>query len=161
MTIVLICKERRIKALNEMCRILKPGGKALVTVWAKEQKYNNNESFYISNKTSSAPKETSKSGTENEQESQISKTHKFGKEFKNKDVFVEWNYKKTTKKKSESTASMEPVKDNKVYLRFYHVFESKELENLFEHVPDARIVESFYEQGNWCVILQKQLDDSF
>ena len=37
-----------MNAIKEICRILKPGGQALVTVWAKEQKYKEKDSFYIS-----------------------------------------------------------------------------------------------------------------
>jgi SAM-dependent methyltransferase len=32
-------EDRRIKALNELCRVLRPGGKLLVYVWAYEQKH--------------------------------------------------------------------------------------------------------------------------
>jgi alkylated DNA repair protein alkB family protein 8 len=44
---------------------------------------------------------------------------------------------------------------NKTYLRFYHVFECQELENLFKGIENVSIIESYYEQGNWCVIFEK------
>lgn len=131
-----------------MIRILKPGGKGLITVWAKEQKYKEKESFYISQKKA------------NDQENQDSNVHTFGKEFQKKDVFVAWHYNEKTMKKneaksSESEPSEQKNKESKVYLRYYHVFEKNELEKLFEKIDTAKIVESYYEQGNWCVIFEK------
>ena len=45
--------------------------------------------------------------------------------------------------------------DSIVYLRFYHVFENRELENLFYKIENVKIIESYHEQGNWCVIFEK------
>ncbi|XP_072171481.1 tRNA (carboxymethyluridine(34)-5-O)-methyltransferase ALKBH8-like [Diadema setosum] len=47
---------RRIQAVKEISRILRPGGQALVTVWAMEQEHNEEKSKYIaSRKGSPAP----------------------------------------------------------------------------------------------------------
>lgn len=132
-----------------MCRVLKPGGKGLVTVWAKEQKYKNKESYYISQK-----------GSQNKQkpdEIENPLIHKFGREFEKKDLFVAWHYNpKTLKKTSETINDEEKQKEEKVYLRFYHVFENRELEDLFQDINEAKLIESYYEQGNWCAIFQKE-----
>jgi alkylated DNA repair protein alkB homolog 8 len=105
-----------------MCRILKPGGQALVTVWAKEQKYKNKESYYISQK-----KETTTNNNNNETE-QNPLVHKFGKEFEKKDLFVAWHYNPKTMPKNKLDEnsnklciSEDTKKEEKVYLRFYHV----------------------------------------
>lgn len=147
--------------------MLKKGGRALITVWAKEQKYKEKESFYISaNKKNTATKtdETSSESSSN--------VHTFGKEFEKKDVFVAWRLKpesskKDKRKKEQDTGEKQSIDDvstknsegdkqsSNVYLRFYHVFEQNELEKLFESIPGTKIVESFYEQGNWCVIFEK------
>jgi alkylated DNA repair protein alkB homolog 8 len=163
-------KERRVRALNEILRILKPGGKALVTVWAKEQKYQTKDSIYLSRK-----KQTSTTTDE------ISKIHKYGQEFENKDVFVAWHYKaksekKEPKAKREKRKNKNELKEDKsieviptqceevkkkneeegeVYLRFYHVFEDGELVNLFEDIKNVKIIDSFYEQGNWACTFTK------
>ena len=132
-----------------MCRILRSGGLALVTVWAKEQKYNNKESFYISQKKSAEK-------VENEPEPSV---HKFGREFEKKDLFVAWHLKTGGKGKKAADLPVptlsEKEKKEKVFLRFYHVFENNELESLFQFVPEVKIVESYYEQGNWCVVFEK------
>ncbi|CAH1268201.1 ALKBH8 [Branchiostoma lanceolatum] len=40
-------QERRLKAVKELARLLKPGGKALIYVWAFEQEYKNVKSNYL------------------------------------------------------------------------------------------------------------------
>ena len=155
-----------MKALNEMLRVIKPGGKALVTVWAKEQKYNDKKSFYISKKSSetkSAEENSAKMPKKKikipESEAESSPMcHKFGKEFQKQDLFVAWHYSKNASKKPSSDKaenSEETTKEEKVFLRFYHVFENKELEDLFNELPNSRVLDSYYEQGNWCVVFEK------
>jgi len=41
------------------------------------------------------------------------------------------------------------------YLRYYHVFQEGELENLCSQIANISITRSFYDQGNWCVELKK------
>lgn len=132
-----------------MIRILRPKGRGLITVWAKEQKYSDKKSFYISQK---------KTSDETNQDSDV---HTFGKEFQKKDVFVAWHYNEKTLKKNgdesrEAASSDQTKKESKVFLRYYHVFEKNELEKLFEKIDTAKIIESYYEQGNWCVIFEKK-----
>ena len=167
-------QERRVSALKEMQRILRPGGRALVTVWAKEQKYKDKQSFYINSKKGAAAKkqlDTPETGvqaaTEPSAAAKEEGVHVFGKEFEKKDVFVAWHYKPKPAKKEKGAKVEAPKEDlsnkavgkeGKVYLRFYHVFEKQELESLFQSVPGVRIVESFYEEGNWCVVFEKKTD---
>ena len=82
--------------------------------------------------------------------------HTFGKEFEKSDLFVAWrlNPKVANSKTKEET--VQSSESNNLFLRYYHVFQQNELEALFEFVPGVRVVESFYEQGNWCVIFQKE-----
>ena len=42
-----------------------------------------------------------------------------------------------------------------VFLRYYHVFEEGELESLVEKVEKLIVVESYYDQGNWCSVVEK------
>ena len=61
--------------------------------------------------------------------------------------------KEEEKKKGEKT---EDNGQKQLFHRYYHVFREGELEALVEQVePKVRIVESYYDQGNWCVIFQK------
>lgn len=42
-----------------------------------------------------------------------------------------------------------------VFHRFYHVFQRGELERLCGQVEGCQVMEGYYDQGNWAVILQK------
>ena len=90
----------KIAALREMKRVVKLGGKILLSVWSKEQPDKTRKSFrnYGSN-------------------------------------IVTWN------------------KYGKVYDRYYYIFREKELESI---IPDnVTIIKSFYELGNYGIIIKK------
>ncbi|CAF4643311.1 unnamed protein product, partial [Rotaria magnacalcarata] len=46
--------------------------------------------------------------------------------------------------------------------RFYHVFKQGELEMLIEEaskaIAGAKIIKSYYDHGNWCAIVQRDID---
>ena len=93
--------EKRKKAIDEIMRVTKKGGRALILVWALEQ------------------------------------PEKSRRQFVKQDNMVTWKDKK----------------GNLMGERYYYVFKKDELENLIG--VDVTIVESFYELGNWGVILEK------
>lgn len=70
-------------------------------------------------------------------------------EFKQQDLLVPWQLKGKKKPELDKTSS-----DN-TFHRFYHVFKKGELELLCSRVPHCKIVHSYYDQGNWAVILEK------
>jgi SAM-dependent methyltransferase len=92
-------EERRLQAIEELSRIMKPKGQIMIQVWALEQ-----------------------DGTSN---------HKFTEQ----DTMVTWGNDKIE--------------------RFYHVFKKGELEELINKNKKIKIIESFYECGNWGVIIEK------
>ena len=96
-------EERRLKCLKELIRILKPGGKLLVQVWALEQ------------------------------------DEKSRRKFTEQDNYIEFN------------SSDKKVKE----LRFYHVFIKDELDNLVKKCNNVIILNSYWEVGNWVMLLQK------
>ena len=51
MSLLNILQERRIQAVREIFRVLKPSGSALLQVWAKDQEINCQPSTYLSSKT--------------------------------------------------------------------------------------------------------------
>ncbi|XP_076446651.1 uncharacterized protein LOC143284008 [Babylonia areolata] len=67
--------------------------------------------------------------------------------------------KGTTRKSRSSKSLKQPPKLDTVntdLCRFYHVFRKGELEELIRDcVPGVRMVDSFYDHANWCVILEK------
>ncbi|XP_070553831.1 tRNA (carboxymethyluridine(34)-5-O)-methyltransferase alkbh8-like [Ptychodera flava] len=89
--------------------------------------------------------------------------------FVKQDLLVPWHLKdKTSKKKQKKpqnteTKQLEDVSVDcataqkaAVYHRFYHVFKEGELEALCEECQDVKIVKSYYDRGNWCVIIEKK-----
>ena len=209
-----ILQDRRCKAVQELIRILKPGGQALIYVWAMEQELNKVRSKYLREKKlektdieRSSPcyknklddsasnieieeeavknsKENSKNrSAENSLDSNRSDVnrhrksgefmhadesseccsssdintdvpelrlavHKNRTEFKQQDLLVPWELKnQKDKEKCEE--------EKNVFHRFYHVFHKGELEALCDKVGSCKVVDSYYDQGNWAVILQK------
>ena len=92
--------EKRKKAIEELERVTKKGGKILVLVWAFEQ----------------------------EEDSR--------RKFTTQENFVDWRDKQ----------------QNLLGKRYYYVFQKNELESL---VDEKKIEKSFYEKGNWGIILRK------
>ena len=92
--------EKRKKAIEELERVTKKGGKILVLVWAFEQEDDSRRKFTI------------------------------------QDNFVDWRDKQ----------------QNLLGKRYYYVFQKNELESL---VDEKKIEKSFYEKGNWGIILRK------
>ncbi|CAF3313630.1 unnamed protein product [Rotaria socialis] len=124
-------EERRLSALKEIVRLLKPGGQALITVWAKEQELDNKKSTYITKNAKACPVH-GKTETKNELIIHTPRT-----EFQQSDCLVPWN--KPTEK----------------LLRYYHVFIKDELEHILSHISQVKIVNSYNDDGNWCIVFMK------
>lgn len=142
-------QERRLQTIREMVRVLKTGGRALIYVWAKDQCKDQEKSSYIKQdrKNRKTKEDAVVNRTESEQEVSVLNgvslpVHTNRTQFKHSDLLVPW------KLKDQSQA-------NNTFLRFYHVFQEKELDNLCKKLKDIEIVKSFYDQGNWCVIIKK------
>ncbi|XP_034477266.1 alkylated DNA repair protein alkB homolog 8 [Drosophila innubila] len=142
--------ERRLTALREMARVLRPGGRALIYVWAKDQRKNDKKSAYLrQNKavnkertTEQAQRQQLAQQLENMEQFQVPlPVHTNRTEFQQQDVYVPWK----TKDEQRTT-----------FLRYYHVFEEHELEQLVSQLPDVVLRRSYYDQGNHCVIFERK-----
>lgn len=49
-----------------------------------------------------------------------------------------------------------PSEFGKTFHRYYHVFQSGELEYLCSLVSSLTVVRSYYDQGNWCVVVERK-----
>lgn len=139
-------RERRRRAISEMVRVLRPGGRCLIYVWAMEQRKDSADSHYLR-----YGKKSKESGTVNQsgvnRQTQLQRIseyhltlpiHENRTNFSHSDMLVPW------KKKS-----------GEHFLRYYHVFREGELAKLCTEIPSASIRQMYYDQGNWCVILEK------
>ncbi|XP_054262574.1 alkylated DNA repair protein alkB homolog 8 isoform X2 [Macrosteles quadrilineatus] len=171
---------RREQALREMSRVLMPGGRALVTVWAKDQTKQSKTAYLkqdrknrrgcdrsekisqarevAENRIHQCEKSVKESTSEKPLEFYTSvdspnitnndfklPIHTARTEFQHQDVFVPWKVKsKNAEEKKEA-----------VFLRYYHVFEENELVKLCNKIEGINVLDSYYTEGNWCVIFQK------
>ena len=172
-------KDRRLKAVSEILRLLKPGGRALIYVWAMEQKHKNVKSHYVSKKNESCllsepnsetAEETTKQRSdetcllESPTEEFISR-HVNRTPFAQQDLFVPWQRKGKPEKATANDAPPEKEisiesggtkSPGETFYRFYHVFREGELEQLcVEASAEIDIVDSYFDDGNWCVVVQK------
>ncbi|KAH1006040.1 hypothetical protein HUJ04_006921 [Dendroctonus ponderosae] len=142
----LATEERRLKAIKEMVRILRIGGKGLIYVWAHEQIKNQKKSSYIMQCRKNRKETTLKhlDSSEGRQEVPLPggielPVHANRSNFKASDVLVPWKLKD----------------DNKTFLRFYHVFGEHELEKMCQQINNIEIIRSYYDQGNWCISFRR------
>uniref|UniRef100_A0A3Q2NUW0 tRNA (carboxymethyluridine(34)-5-O)-methyltransferase n=2 Tax=Fundulus heteroclitus TaxID=8078 RepID=A0A3Q2NUW0_FUNHE len=208
-------QERRLAAVRELVRILKPGGLALIYVWAYEQEYNKQKSKYLRDhskqhngeKSTGVPEESRGPHTEPnvltssrleskhcgdlKDEGKLS-VHTNRTAFNSQDLLVPWHLKgRKTQGEEESCCRFSsrgepsPVSDSStssdsrtspnskpsptadanqvpggtaapVFHRYYHVFQQGELEELCCGVNGVGVQTSYHDQGNWCVVLQKE-----
>jgi len=122
-------KTLRIKAIKELKRIAKVGGKILIYVWAYEQerKFTTQDVFVPWHLQDTYDKDET-------EESKVNIEQNSG--------FIETAIKDETKKST-------------IYHRYYHVFKKGELEELIQEIPGLEIQRSFYDHANWCVVLEK------
>lgn len=181
--------ERRVAALQELARLLRPGGQALIYVWAMEQEYKNQKSSYLKgSKTSHEDEEEINSDTSTEglpvnhmpdggsedPGSSVPSAVNIKEEgcnprkvelpvhtnrtcFHSQDVLVPWHLKGNPgKDKTVEPFGLAGCPDpSPVFHRYYHVFCDGELEASCQALGDVSILKSYYDQGNWCVVLQK------
>lgn len=143
--------ERRIRAINEIARIVRPSGKALIYVWAKNQHQNKEPSSYLKQRNRNKKQtdellvENSKyaiklatsvagSTKENDNNEISLPVHVNRTQFKYEDVLVPWK--------------LHNGNNEKKFFRYYHVFEENELEALCQRVPQVDVIHSYYDQGN-------------
>ena len=74
-------------------------------------------------------------------------------EFKAQDMLVPWKLKKTGSNDRQTAKGS--CMETQTLHRFYHVFRQGELDALCTEVGGCAVTESYYDQGNWCVVLRK------
>lgn len=110
------------------------------------------------------PNKTNTSGCENENENESrdegssTRTVKVNKKrevFEQQDLFVPWKFRGSNQGNSEQQQDGKSVSDIRVFHRFYHVFKKGELLELCSHLEGVTVQDTYYDRGNWCVVLRK------
>jgi len=141
----LATEERRVAAVKEMWRVLETGGRFLVYVWAKDQKKKEMSTYLKQNKNNFKKKSQEPAPASKDETGEFGlPVHVNRTQFKHQDVLVPWKLKQS-----------EEQGGDKEFKRFYHVFEEGELEELVLKVAGLEVIESYYDQGNWCCIARK------
>nr|XP_033804703.1 alkylated DNA repair protein alkB homolog 8 isoform X2 [Geotrypetes seraphini] len=172
-------EERRMATLSELTRLLRPGGKVLIYVWAMEQEFNkqkskylkdnrNNDQIFDSSSQSAACSEQALGNFKDKQYNACQAitpklpVHTNRTSFNSQDVLVPWHLKSGTKVIDRPAGTTKPSEGSvqqhgsgPVFHRYYHVFCEGELEAACKKLDNIRIQQSYYDQGNWCVILEK------
>lgn len=168
--------ERRRRAVQEIARVLCKGGRALIYVWARDQRLQDKMSTYLKqnrkNRQNTAIQSAFKgdknnsvtgSGTSPSENNLCTSAdsesceftgslplpvHVNRTNFKHSDILVPWKLKE--KHRQESNEG-EP----QTFYRYYHVFEEDELTRMCIEIPQIQVLETKYDQGNWSVLLRK------
>ncbi|KAJ3165651.1 tRNA methyltransferase, has a role in tRNA modification [Irineochytrium annulatum] len=117
--------ERRISAIQELTRILKPGGKMLIFVWAMEQE-----------------------GKRKFERQDVFVPWTFPK-----NVFKEKNAENSRAINQAKILREDDL--NVVYQRYYHLFTKGELDGIVNAAGGLKIEMSGYDRDNWYVIARK------
>lgn len=145
---------RRLRAIAELVRVAALKGRVLVTVWAQEQNLEEEKGEAEENVeelNDDASKSTKKK----------KKKKKMERDFETQDVTVPWVLPATADPLRRE--EVEQAGDEKTRRalppatvpRFCHVFVRGELEQLVSKLPNVQIVDSYYDNANWAVVLKK------
>ncbi|KAM3724300.1 Alkylated DNA repair protein alkB [Dirofilaria immitis] len=128
----LTTKMRRLRAIEEIIRVLKPDGQACITAWAYEQKLCDEPSEYLKMRRKKRDVQMNRRDSHGRL-----RVHE-GREFTQPDMLVPFQNA-----------------DGSRFLRYYHLFRDFELEDLIIDVGGCVIEKYFYEQGNWIAYVRK------
>ncbi|GJQ14644.1 hypothetical protein GpartN1_g6435.t1 [Galdieria partita] len=127
----LCTRERRILAIQEMGRVLRQGGSCLLYVWAAEEK----------------------NGKDDVKNTKAREKMRFLDESK-QEALIPWvmiEHEKKTK-----ATQLEDTVQHCTLERYYHLYRQGELEEECLQSNCFHIQHSYYEQSNWCVVLNKK-----
>lgn len=135
----------RKRAIKEILRCVKKGGKFLIYVWALEQEdgkfkeQDNLVPWHLQN-------------TYSKESKTIENNNKIDNNFETTvmDKDINDNHELYEPKGYEIKS-----KQSTVYHRYYHVFKKEELENLIKEIDGIDIIYSYYDHENWCCICSK------
>jgi len=174
-------EERRLRSLQELIRIIKPGGKLLVTVWALQQdwkgkNYNEQDVMIPWHFREDFKKKTEKKKRTRKYNNTTKQNNNNPNYNKNKEVqddksesvddstvegtLENLSIQETEQKNGENNNSGASVEvksggEYDVYQRYYHLFKEGELETLITQIPNTKVLSAELDHDNWYLIVQK------
>lgn len=151
----IVASKRRQACLEQIAYLMSPGSKFLVQVWSFEQELEQDNPYLKRNRLKSKCDE----GPVREvmiEDRIIIPIHKNRTPFTNQDLLVPFHTKQSSSSSSTEATCRENVNQQ---LRYYHVFKQGELDSILEKIPTVVISESYYDRGNWCLIVEKKFDE--
>lgn len=141
----LCTRPRRVVALRECVRVLRPHGKALFYVWAQSHRHQtNSNNNNMNNNDRDENSEGEKGGK--------TTSKMMRRRFCAQDMLVPWHLRK----RKDGADNDRVLGDwHRVYRRFYHVYRQGELEDELRDVGGIEILKSYFDHQNWCVIVRK------
>ncbi|KAJ3212927.1 Alkylated DNA repair protein alkB 8 [Entophlyctis luteolus] len=152
---------RRVAAVRELARVLRPGGKMLVFVWALEQedrskrRFEKQDVFVPWNLTKApvkrgATKKVVDSNPTSQEGGGVDETDE-----KKTKLAAGLSALKLQVKDGEEKVVVKSGNENIVFQRYYHVFVQGELDSVVNEAGNMRIEESGYDRDNWYIIATK------
>lgn len=139
--------KRRQKCIESMIDLMSDENSRLfIQVWSYEQELKLDNPYL----SQARIKSLSGKGAELEIDSIKLPIHVNRTPFRNQDLLVPFKVKQKV-----SNDNSEIIQDQQ-HFRYYHVFKQGELEDMINKVPQAEIVDSFYDKGNWCSIIKRK-----
>ncbi|KYR02802.1 putative Generic methyl-transferase/SAM [Tieghemostelium lacteum] len=141
--------ERRVDALREVVRTLKPGGIFLVTAWSITQKWrgkNYDHQDVMVPWLLQGQFSTSKKENENNNNNKNSTTTDSNNNSENSN----------TNSSSGGNITEKGGTKYEVYHRYYHLFEDGEFERLFKEIPGCEIIKNDLDHDNYNCFVRKK-----
>lgn len=162
----IVTAERRQQCLEAMIDLLSArneSNRMLIQVWSYEQDLVKNNPYLKSSKSTDVSGEQTpliKEVLIEEDESKIEiPIHKNRTPFTSQDMLVPFKTKRNKSPSIGQDSEEAGASKEMENLRYYHLFREDELESMLTRIEHVKILESYYDLGNWCVVATKSLAD--
>ena len=154
--------ERRLRALGELARIVRIGGRILIYAWAQEQQEESRRRFESQDVL--VPwhlKEKKMPAVVDEQKMKKMKTDdtddcgSVGKQRGNKRAKIEDSAKHTTTGSYKGGKTDTSNVKHKVFQRYCHVYRKGDLEGLVGLVANLKVLRSYFDCSNWAIVVER------
>ena len=143
-------RKRRIRALQELSRIVRTGGPVLIYAWAQEQQEDSRRRFESQDVLVPWHLKKKKTEAKAEEDKQLENIN--GKR-QNKRAKIHSDL--ATKTYPTADDSRHKDQNHEVFQRYCHVYKKGDLESLVKEVPSLKIVKTYFDCSNWAIIAER------